>query len=148
MKIRTGIAMAVVATAIAGCGSTKIVTHTDTVLKPEVSTQVQTVQAQARVRTVVQVRTVTVTTAAASSSPGGSSGSTASNYQDQYPASFEDSFVNSCQQDGGDSGGCSCALKYIEDHEPYETVVAAEHDIALGEDPSWYTAAADSCAGE
>jgi hypothetical protein len=140
--------VAVLTLGLAGCGSTKYVTTTTTstatlaLTSTSTETDVSTkYRAQAPASTIVSTTTVTAPAAGAPSSG-------AAGYASQYPSAFEDSFSSACISDGGDEGSCGCALRYIEQHEPYQTVVAAEHKIAIGEPPSWYTAAENQCAGQ
>jgi hypothetical protein len=46
----------------------------------------------------------------------------------------------------GHAAACQCALRTIEQSVPYSTVIAAEHDIAIGNPPDWFTNAISTCA--
>jgi hypothetical protein len=131
MLVKSGLTIAVLALAFAaaGCGSTRTVTVVQTV------TNTKTVMRRAPARTIT--RTVTAP-AATSTSPTYASG---------YPASFERAFSIQCQQTGGTYRACGCALNRVESTVSYHTVVAAEHAIAIGNPPGWYTSAAASCTG-
>ncbi len=65
-----------------------------------------------------------------------------------YPALYEDSFTISCEGTGGSYSYCTCALRQIETAVPYSTAVAAQHDIAIGNPPGWFVAAAGMCRGQ
>jgi hypothetical protein len=138
----------VLAAGAAGCGSTKYVTQTQTETQTTTETSTTTVN-HAKVRVVhapaPPAQTVTVTASASSSGNGGSG---SGGYASTYPSTFEEGFVTECvQTSGGNSSGCSCALKNVEQSVPYSTVIAAEHDIAIGNPPSWYTDAENTCIG-
>lgn len=67
-------------------------------------------------------------------------------YAATFPTSFESAFTVEClNTSGGNSSGCACVLRHIEAAVPYSKVTAAQHAIAVGDYPSWYTAAANAC---
>jgi len=122
---------------LAGCGSTRIVRiagPTTTVTVTRYSTSYSTSYATRTARAQTQIETVSAASApAATSHP--------------YPISFESAFLQTCTANS-DAATCECILRHIEASEPYSTMAAAFHDIAIGDAPTWFTDAQDSCAGQ
>lgn len=125
--------------AAGGASKPKPVVHT------VVQVQTQTVKVPVvkwHTRVVVKVKHVTsvvthTVTNTVTTTPTYSTGS--------WPTLAEESFVKNTIDAGDTQDDATCQLKYIETHVSYDGFMAAQHDIAIGNYPSWYTGAANAC---
>jgi hypothetical protein len=55
---------------------------------------------------------------------------------DDYPASVQRNFLDSCQSHGGTGDGCNCALDKLQDKLSYEDFKKEETAMLMGNPPS------------
>ncbi|MGO9753339.1 MAG: hypothetical protein ACLP22_17880 [Solirubrobacteraceae bacterium] len=146
MKVMTGWQAAVVLSAVllaatvAGCGgasSNPPANHT------------HTSRAQSMPATSGQSTPATSgqTTPSVSVSPVATSPSASTGYASQYPSGSVSILTQGCEEDGNGAAVCACFAQRIVTTIPPSWMQAALPEIAVDDDPSWYSGAVAYCEG-
>jgi hypothetical protein len=88
-----------------------------------------------------------LSTPSASVSPVTTSPSASTGYASQYPSGSAPILAQGCEQDGNSAEVCACFAQRIVTTIPPSWMQAALPDIAVDDDPSWYSGAVAYCEG-